>query len=61
MALYRPAGATRGEILEAVASFEEQLCTDRRVFGPSHPDTLDVLRDLDRALMILEDYRKFKS
>ena len=61
MALYRPAGASRGEILEAVASFEEQLCTDRRVFGPSHPDTLDVLRDLDRALMILEDYRKFKS
>ena len=61
MALYRPAGATHGEILEAVASFEEQLCTDRRVFGPSHPDTLDDLRDLDRALMILEDYRKFKS
>ena len=41
--------------------FEDVLCTDRRVFGPSNPDTLEALRELDRASMTLEDYRKFKS
>ena len=61
MALYRPAGASRGEILKAKASFEEEVCTERRVMGPSHPDTLEILRELDRACMTLEDYRKFKS
>ena len=61
MALYRHAGASRGEVLEAVASFEELLCKDRRVLGPSHPDSLEVLSELDRARMTLEDYRKFKS
>ena len=61
MALYRPAGASRGEIFEAVATFEEDVCKLRRVLGPSHPDTLEILRELDRASMTLEDYRKFKS
>ena len=61
IALYRPACASRAEVLEAVGIFEEQVCTDRRVFGPSHPDTLVVLVELDRACMTLEDYRKFKS
>ena len=60
-ALYRTAGASRGEVFEAVASFEEQVGTCRRVLGPSHPDTLDILRELGRARMTLEDYRKFKS
>ena len=59
-ALYRTAGASRGEVFEAVAIFEELRCKLRRVLGPSHPDTLDDLRELDRAWMILEDYRKFK-
>ena len=61
MALYRPTGASRGEVLGAVAICEELLCKDRRVLGPSHPDTLEVLVELDRACMTLEDYRKFKS
>ena len=61
MALCRTARASRGEVVEAVAIFEEQLCTDRWDLGPSHPDTLEVLRELDRARMTLEDYRKFKS
>ena len=58
MALYRPAGASRGDIFEAVATFEEDVCKLRRVLGPSHPDTLEILRELDRASMTLEDYRK---
>ena len=61
MALYRPAGASRAEVLEAVANCEDVLCKDRRVLGPSHPYTLEVLGELDRARMTLEDYRKFKS
>ena len=61
MALYRPAGASRGEIFEAVEILEKEVCTDRRVLGPSHPDALEVLVELDRACMTLEDYRKFKS
>ena len=61
IALYRPAGASRAEVLEAVAILEEQVGTLRRVLGPSHPDTLTVLGELDRARMTLEDYRKFKS
>ena len=60
-ALYRPAGASRAEVSEAVAILEEQVGTLRRVLGPSHPDTLTVLGELDRARMTLEDYRKFKS
>ena len=55
MALYRPAGASRAEVLEAQAIFEDILCEDRRVLGPSHPDTLEVLVELDRASMTLED------
>ena len=61
MALYRTASASRAEVFEAVAIFEELLSTDRRVLGPSHPTTLEVHRELDRARMTLEDYRKFKS
>ena len=61
MALYRPAGASRAEVSEAVAIFEEISCKARRVLGPSHPDTLENLAELDRASMTLEDYRKFKS
>ena len=60
-ALYMTAGASRAEVLEAVAICEELLCRDRRVLGPSHPDTLDGFREIDRACMTLEDYRKFKS
>ena len=59
--LYRPTGASRAEVSEAVAILEEQVGTLRRVLGPSHPDTLTVLGELDRARMTLEDYRKFKS
>ena len=44
-----------------MAILEEQVGTLRRVLGPSHPDTLTVLGELDRARMTLEDYRKFKS
>ncbi len=58
MALYRPAGASRAEVFEAVAIFEGVLCTERRVLGPSHPDILKVLAELDRARMTLEDYHK---
>ena len=61
MALYRPAGASRAKVSEAVAIFEDVLCTDRRGLGPSHPSTLLDLVELDRACMTLEDYRKFKS
>ena len=61
MALYRPAGASRAEVSEAVAIFEDVLCKDRRVVGTSHPDTLENLAELERARMTLEDYRKFKS
>ena len=61
MALYRPAGASRGEVLEAVEILEKEVCKDRRVLGPSHPDTLETSAELDRASMTLEDYRKFKS
>ena len=39
-----------------LAILEEQVGTLRRVLGPSHPDTLDVLRELDRARMTLEDH-----
>ena len=60
-ALYRPAGASRAEVSEAVAIFDDVLGKLRRVLGPSHPDALEVLVELDRARMTLEDYRKFKS
>ena len=60
-ALYRPAGASRGEVFEAVAIFEEVLFIARRVGGLSHPRTLEIIVELDRARMTLEDYRKFKS
>ena len=56
-ALYRTAGASRAEVFEAVTIFEDVLCTLRRVLGPSHPDTLEVLGEFDRACMTLEDYR----
>ena len=61
MALYRPAGASRAEVSEAVAIFDDVLCKLRRVLGPSHPETLATLAELDRARMTLEDYLKFKS
>ena len=54
-ALYRTTGASRGEVLEAVAICEKLLCNQRRVSGPSHPTTLEVHRELDRARMTLED------
>ena len=57
-ALYRTAGASRGEVFEAVAIFEELRCKLRQVLGPSHPDTLECLRELNRARMTLEDYHK---
>ena len=60
-ALYRTAQASRAEVFEAVAICEKLWCTERRVLGPSHPDALEVLVELDRACMTLEDYRKFKS
>ena len=59
--LSRPAGASRAEVFEAVAICEKLWSTHRRVLGPSHPDTLECLVELDRASMTLEDYRKFKS
>ena len=52
---------SRAEVFEAVAICEELWSTHRRVLGPSHPDTLQCLVELDRASMTLEDYRKFKS
>ena len=61
IALYRPAGASRAEVSEAVAIFDDVLCKLRRVLGPSHPETLATLAELDRARMTLEDYLKFKS
>ena len=61
MALYRPARASRAEVSEAVAIFDDVLCKLRRVLGPSHPETLATLAELDRARMTLEDYLKFKS
>ena len=60
-ALYRSAGASRAEVFEAVEILEKEVCKDRRVLGPSHPYTLEVLGELDRVHMTLEDYRKFKS
>ena len=60
-ALYRPAGASRAEVSEAVAIFDDVLCKLQRVLGPSHPETLATLAELDRARMTLEDYLKFKS
>ena len=60
-ALYRTVGASRAEVFEAVATLEDVLRTQRRVLGPSHPDTLETSAELDRASMTLEDYRKFKS
>jgi hypothetical protein len=57
-ALYRPAGASRADVLEAVATLEDVLRTQRRVLGSSHPDTLEALRELEGACMTLEDYRK---
>ena len=54
-ALYRTVGASRAEVFEAVEILEKEVCTDRRVLGPSHPDTLDTLAELDRARMTLED------
>ena len=56
MALYRPAGASRAEVSEAVAIFEDVSCKARRVLGPSHPDTLEFLGELERARKTLEDY-----
>ena len=60
-ALYRPAGASRAEVSEAVAIFDDVSCKLRRVLGSSHPETLATLAELDRARMTLEDYLKFKS
>ena len=57
MALYRTAGASRDEVCEAVAYFENVLIPQRRAYGPLHPHTLEVLAELDRARMILEDHR----
>ena len=54
-ALYRDAGASRADILEAVAIIEDVRRARRRVLGKHHPDTGKTLTDLDRAQMTLED------
>ena len=55
--MMRTAGASRDEVIEAVAYFENVLIPSRRAYGPLHPYTLGILAELDRARMILEDHR----
>ena len=57
MALYRTTGASRDELLEGAATLRDVLRRLRRIGGLSHPDTLEVLAELDRAGMTLEDYK----
>ena len=53
--LYKDTTASRADILQAVAMLEDMVRTYRRVFGAHHPETLNVLTDLERARMRRED------
>ena len=48
-ALYYDRGATRDDLREAVTTLEETAPTARRVLGPSHPSTKDIVRELRNA------------
>jgi hypothetical protein len=57
MTLYRDDGATPEDLREAVTTLEELERTTRRVFGGSHPLTVDIevsLRDARAALRARE-------
>ena len=48
-ALYKADGATLDDLCEAVATLEDTARIARRVLGPSHPTTEDIVRDLQLA------------
>ena len=55
MALYQDTSASREDLVEAVATLRELARYWKRVAGDVNPDTLEVLTELDRAGMTLED------
>jgi len=54
-ALYGDAGASRADVLQAVAILEDVARARRRVLGEHHPDTALALASLERARMRRED------
>jgi len=48
-ALYKADGATLDDLREAVTTLEDTARIARRVLGPSHPTTEDIVRDLQLA------------
>ena len=55
-ALYGDAGASRADVLQAVAILEDVVRARRRVFGNhDHPETARALVSLERARMKRED------
>ena len=54
-ALYNDARASRADILQGVALLEDVARVRRRVSGPRHPDTAQVLASLECARMRRED------
>jgi len=47
--LYKPDGASRDEVVEATNLFEALSRMTRRVFGPAHPFTTKIQKDLKNA------------
>ena len=54
-ALYSDAGASRADVLQAVAILEDVTRASRQTFGAHHPRTLDTLTHLEGARMRHED------
>ena len=54
-ALYGDAGASRADVLQAVAILEDVVRARRRVFGNHHPETIRALAILEGARMKYED------
>ena len=52
-AIYRDEGATLDDLREAVTALEEIERITRRVFGGTHPLTVDIGRDLRDARVAL--------
>ena len=48
-ALYKDTGATLDDLREAVTTLEDAARIARRVLGPSHPTTEDIVLDLQNA------------
>ena len=56
-ALYNDPEATEDDLLEAVAMLEKLLPEHKRIFGPLHPRTVEMQKDVDRAKIMLRLFR----